>query len=171
MIQYFFDTQTSLWTICTCSDWLNPVLQIIFFNDEKFNGISPIPLIDDIVEKQISVERFFITNNQRTLLFEYVDLNSMKVISHETLCLTRCYTNEYDSIIQTYQENNSSLISINEKRVLEKIVVDIFGFANCVNKFLRELEDLFKKHRRRHYPFTQLTPTEVNILEFDEWNV
>ena len=163
IIQNIFDCRTQLWTICELIGTYNPVLRITFFNDEKFNVSFPTPVIDEIVQNQISVERFFTAEDQRTLLVEYLNLNTNKIIWKEKICFNRSYQNEYEEIRQFYQQQ-PSLISIIETSSKNITTINIFGYGKTVTELLRKLEDLFKKYRPKKFAFTQLSTTEVNAF-------
>ena len=161
IIQNIFDNRTQLWTICDFRETSNPVLEVTFFNDEKFNGLFPTPLIDEIVHNQISVERFFTVEDRPMLLVEYFNWSTTKISWKEKICFNRLYQNEYAEIRQFYQQQ-PSLISMIETNSKTETTIDIFGYGETVTELLRKLEDLFKKHRPKKLSFTQLSAIEVN---------
>ncbi|CAF0840224.1 unnamed protein product [Adineta ricciae] len=174
ILQRILDHECQMFTICRISTipakahkTNAAVLEIVYFDDDEFNNSHRIAEIDDIIENHISQERLFLSKIDSSLLVEYFDVDSCRIIQQEKIYARKEYQMEFDDLIAKFQQKNKTFVTItksNSIRRSDQTVIDIFGKKNMVNSFLSKVESLFRKYRVNKYKFSQLSTTEIDCL-------
>ncbi|CAF3683750.1 unnamed protein product [Rotaria sordida] len=168
IIQNILDNESHLFTLCQFSRRNNKILEIYYFDNEKFNSFQNPIEIDNIIQNQISEENIILSSNKHLQIIEHIDINSKKILSNYKIGPSKKYEEELYKNINQYEQDNM-LISITrnpycKNRSNTKQIIRIFGYRKFVEEILQKFKDLFDKYRLRKYKFSQFSSEQLDYL-------
>ncbi|CAF2676130.1 unnamed protein product [Rotaria sp. Silwood2] len=168
IIQNILDNENYLFSVCQFSRLNNKILEIYYFDDEKFNSFQNLIEFDNIIQNQILQENILLSSNKYLQTIEFIDINTQKILSKYDVTPTEQYEEEFDNNMNQYEQNNM-FISVTRNpyynnRKKTKYIIKIFGYKKFVNEVLQKFKDLFDKYRLRRYKFSQMSSDQLEYL-------
>ncbi|CAF3683782.1 unnamed protein product [Rotaria sp. Silwood1] len=168
IIQNIFDNENHLFTVCQFSRLNNKILEIYYFDDEKFNSFQNLIEIDNIIQNQILQENILLSTNKYLQTIEFIDINTQKILLKYDVNPTEKYEEEFNKYINQYEQDHM-LISITRNpyyinRNKTKDIIKIFGYQKFVNEVFQKFKNLFDKYRLRKYKFSQMSSDQLEYL-------
>lgn len=165
LIQNIFDNENQLFTVCQLNTSNKYILEIYYFNDDKFNSFDILTEIDHVIQNKILQEDILISSNEYPNTIEFVDINSRKILLKYHITPTKQYEKELNENIKSY-EQNSTLISVTQysypiNKQKPKDIIRIIGYRKCVEEVFQKFKDLFDKHRLRKLKLSQISLNQV----------
>lgn len=165
IIQNILDDRIHLFTVCQWNRLNNKILEVYYFDDEKFNSFQNPIEIDDIIHNHILQQHILVSTNKSTQIIEFIDLNTNKILSKIEISSTRQYDEEFNENMNHYEQDHM-LISVTrnpyiKNRIKTQYIIKIFGYQKLANEIFQKFKILFDKYRLRKYKFSQITPEQV----------
>ncbi|CAF3733558.1 unnamed protein product [Rotaria sordida] len=181
IIQAIIDNENDLFTVCRASGKRTKVLEIYYFNDEKFNHFSSTVGIDQIIQNNILRIVFVLQlkdNKQsrvpRTTQTSKHDNEQSADSRVNTLSKRQNkqaiqFQEELIEMVKHHNQENG-MISVTCNKIVTMATdknqqhINIFGYFKLVNDVVQQIQDLLNKYRLTKYQLNEMTSMQIDYL-------
>ncbi|CAF0980483.1 unnamed protein product [Rotaria sordida] len=181
IIQAIIDNENDLFTVCRASGKRTKVLEIYYFNDEKFNHFSSTVGIDQIIQNNILRIVFVLQlkdNKQsrvpRTTQTSKHDNEQSADSRVNTLSKRQNkqaiqFQEELIEMVKHHNQENG-MISVTCNKIVTMAAdknqqhINIFGYFKLVNDVVQQIQDLLNKYRLTKYQLNEMTSMQIDYL-------
>ncbi|CAF3480718.1 unnamed protein product [Rotaria socialis] len=168
IVQNILDDKTHLFTVCQWNRLNSKILEVYYFDDEKFNSFQNLIDIDDIIHNHILQLNILVSTNKSTQIIEFIHLHTNEILSKFEISSTKQYDEEFNENMNQYEQDHM-LISVTRNPYIKnrnktKHIIKIFGYQKLVNEVFQKFKNLFDKYRLRKYKFGQISSEQLEYL-------
>ncbi|CAF4123926.1 unnamed protein product [Rotaria sp. Silwood2] len=175
------DNENDLFTVCRANDKHSKVLEIFFFNDEKFNHFANTVGIDQIIQNNIVRIVFVLqlNDNKQSRVPKKPQTskhgnkqskdNSASTLSKHQKNLALQFQEELMKAVKHYDEENG-MVSVTCCKIATIMThkkqqhIKIFGYFKLVNDVVQQIQDLTNIYRLTKYQLNEITSTQIDYL-------
>ncbi|CAF3983528.1 unnamed protein product [Rotaria magnacalcarata] len=168
IVQNILDDKIHPFTVCQWNRSNSKILEVYYFDDEKFNSFQNPIDIDDIIHNHILQLNILVSTNKSTQIIEFIHLHTNEILSKFEISSTKQYHEEFNENMNQYEQDHM-LISVTRNPYIKnrnktKYIIKIFGYHKLANEVFQKFKNLFDKYRLRKYEFSQIPSEQLEYI-------